>query len=64
MAVGTHKGVAADPVVMGAPTATGTHNGVVEGYRPVWATAAVVPMAHGTVVCWHHEIVLPDSRGA
>jgi hypothetical protein len=28
------------------------------------AAAVVVPMAHGTVVCWHHETVLPDPQGA
>ena len=45
---------AAAPVVVVA----GTHQGVAEGHTPV------VHMVHGTVVCWHHEIVLPDSQGA
>ena len=58
----------ATPVVVvaeaGTPMAAGTHKGVAEGYRPVLATAAVVPMAHGTVVCWHHETVRPDPQGA
>ena len=45
---------AAAPVVVVA----GTHQGGAEGHTPV------VHMVHGTVVCWHHEIVLPDSQGA
>ena len=45
---------AAAPVVAVADT----HQGVAEAHTPD------SHMVHVTVVCWHHEIVLPDSQGA
>ena len=45
---------AAAPVVVVA----GTHQEVAEGHTPVLATAAVVPMAHGTVV-FDDDALLP-----
>ena len=45
---------AAAPVAVVA----GTHQGVAEAHTPDFH------MIHGTVACWHHEIVLPDSQVA
>ena len=45
---------AAAPVVVVA----GTHQGVAEAHTPDFH------MIHGTVACWHHEIVLLDFQVA